>query len=488
MKTVADVYERNATHFAERTAYVHDERRVSHSLLLDRIRRLASAIHQTGARRQSRIGIVATNSLEYFELYGACEYAGYIIANYNFRSAVPEVAAVRAGAQGISRYVCIGETPPDWATSYADFIAEGNSSGPPIRAAERDFAHLFYTSGTTGKPKGVPIRQEALLITSQRMSLEEDVSVLQITPAFHVGGRGQGLGAFWNGGKVVIESSFDATRFLQLVHRERINITFMVPPMMQAVLDHPDFQSYDLSSLRWVMAASTKIPVPLLMKAREMIGPCFYTAYGGTETGGVTRMKRSDFQSDGSPSSLKRLESVGQFETPVEGRILDEEGNEVPIGQVGEICVKSYMWSGYWNNHVATLESMHGEFFRTGDLGYIDDRGYVFIVDRKKDMIISGGENIYSREVEDALQLHPAVYETAVIGQADAKWGETVCAVIVLRPGAAVTEEELQVFAQTRIARFKCPRRIIFLDEMPRTGSGKIDKVALRKAYSGGVA
>ena len=506
MKIVADLYPRNATLFNEQTAYIYGARRISHGQLFDRVRTLASAIYRSGGRHQHRMGIVSANCLAYYELYGACEHAGYIIANYNFRSAGPELAylvadstptilffaqdlaavvdQIRSQIKGVRRYVCIGDSPPEWAVSYDDFITEGEVQNLPFGPRERDYVHLFYTSGTTGRPKGVTIRQNTALITAERQALEEDMCVLQISPGFHVAGRGQPLGAFWNGGKVLIEAGFDPTRFLELVQEERVNATFMVPPMMQAVLDHPDFALYDLSSLRWVMAASTKIPAPLLARAREKIGPFFYAAYGLTECGAVARMKRSDFQSDGTADGNKRLESVGQIEPFVSAAILDEEGAPVAPGDVGEVCVQTYWWSGYWNNDAATLEAMHGDYVRTGDLGYLDPQGFLFLVDRKKDMIISGGENIYSREVEDAIQYHPDVSEIAVIGEPDPKWGESVCAIVVLRDGATVGEEELITFAKTRIARYKCPRRIVFLPDMPRIGTGKIDKALLRRTYA----
>lgn len=232
------------------------------------------------------------------------------------------------------------------------------------------------------------------------------------------------------------------------------------------------------------MAASTAIPPSLLTRAIEAIGPVFYVAYGSTETGGVTRLRRCETRADGPPEMTARLASVGQPEMAVEIAILDDEGKPVPHGEVGEICVVSYCFTGYWRDPQATQAAMHGPYLRTGDMGRFDDCGYLFLVDRKKDMIISGGENIYSREVEDALHRHAAVKQAAVIGIPDERWGERVAAVIVPRDGHVVTEEELIAFSQTQLARYKCPKTVTFVHDLPLSGPGKIDKLALRTAFS----
>ncbi|HEY6868542.1 MAG TPA: AMP-binding protein, partial [Novosphingobium sp.] len=312
-----------------------------------------------------------------------------------------------------------------------------------------------------------------------------DLSLLQISPAFHVGGRGPSLGAYWVGGKTVLHKSFDPTAFLETVQAERINASFMVPAMLLALLDHPRIEDYDLSSLGLVMLASTTIPTDLLRRGIERFGHVFYIAYGSTEAGGVTRLPQHEVRLDGPEAMTRRLASVGHFEPECNGTILDDDGRPCAIGEVGEVCViNPHMFRGYWNNDNATRAAMHGSsIFRTGDLGYMDEQGYVFLVDRKKDMLITGGENVYSREVEEALDRHPAVRESAVIGKPDPKWGESVCAVIVLQPGASLTAEELVAFARTQIAGYKCPKTVIFVDDMPRQGTGKTDKVALRKLH-----
>jgi acyl-CoA synthetase (AMP-forming)/AMP-acid ligase II len=207
-------------------------------------------------------------------------------------------------------------------------------------------------------------------------------------------------------------------------------------------------------------------------------------AYGYPENRGVTRLRRAETRADGPPEMTARLASVGHAETPVEVVILDEDGNPVPPGEVGEICVKNHVFSGYWMDPKASAAAMAGEFFRTGDMGRFDERFYLYIVDRKKDMIITGGENVYSREVEDALHRHPAVQAATVIGLADERWGERVTAVVVRRPGEDVAEADLIAFSQTQLARYKCPKQIWFAESLPLSGTGKIDKLTLRATYA----
>ncbi len=506
MKTMVDLYERNAALCPDREIFVLDDTRRTYGDYLARIRQLASALQKAGMGHQDRAAAFAANSVEYFEMFGACEYGAFIAAGFNFRSAPPEleylighaepkvlfvdavglpiVEAVRGSVSGIARYVFIGEDAPAWATPFEDFLAEGDPDGPSQRPLPDDYCNLFYTSGTTGRPKGVPYTHAALLVVAQRTAHEEEMHLMQVTPAFHVGGRCPCLGAIWNAGKTVLRRSFDPIDWLETVQKERINVTFMVPMMMQAVLDQPRFKDYDISSLQWVMAASTAIPPPLLTRAIAAMGKVFYIAYGSTESGGVTRLRRTETRADGPPEMTARLASVGQPETPVDMVLLDDEGNPVPHGEVGEVCVKSACFTGYWKNPEATAEVMHGEYVRTGDMGRFDERRYLYLVDRKKDMIISGGENIYSREVEDALHRHPAVVSAAVIGVPDERWGERVMAVIVAKQGEMLDEQALIAFSQTQLAKFKCPRAIRFVDELPLSGTGKIDKLTLRLRFA----
>jgi acyl-CoA synthetase (AMP-forming)/AMP-acid ligase II len=508
MPTLGAILERNAIWWPQRDAFVLGEKRLSYAALYARGSQLASALEKLGLRRQDRIGMLSANSVEYFEYFAAAEIAGFIAAPFSFRAAPPEIehlvtdsgtsvlffeTALAATVDGlrdrlpsVHYYVCVGGSAPHWALDYEEFLSTGDLSGPKNRARPDDIAHLFYTSGTTGKPKGVPVSHRGQVISARSTANHPALSLLQISPAFHIGGRGPSLGAYWVGGKTVLLQSFDPTVFLQVVQAERINASFMVPMMLLALLDHPAIDDYDFSSLELVMLASTTIPTDLLRRAIERFGNVFYLAYGSTEGAGLCRLPVHEVRLDGGEDMTRRLASVGHFEPECNGAILDDDGNPCAVGVVGEVCVyDSHTFQGYWNNEAATRAAMHGRAFRTGDLGYMDEQGYVFLVDRKKDMLITGGENVYSREVEDALERHPAVRETAVIGMPDPKWGESVCAIVRKQPDAVLTAEELTAFARTQLAGFKCPKTVIFVEAMPYQNTGKIDKLALRKQHCG---
>ena len=507
MKTVADLIERNEFCYPDRDAIVHGTRRVTYAQYARRSRQLGSALHRIGVRQQDRVGIFSTNNIEYFEAYGACEWSGFILALYNFRSAAPEVVHLLTDSapsvvlfeagfteliDGVRNrfpditWVCVGGDAPDWALAYEALIRKGDPAGPPFRATPEHYVYLFYTSGTTGKPKGVPWDHAGVLISTQETGRNQghDVCWLQISPAFHVGGKFFMMGTMWMGGTSVLMSSFDPEIFLGIVEAERITHTFMVPMMMQTVMAHPQFSKERVKSLRSVMAASTAIPVPLLKQAIEAFGPVFFVAYGSTESGNVGELPKHELNPYGDEQTIKRLGSVGHLVPESGAVLLDDDGNICPPGKVGEVCVPPRYFRQYWNNSVATIEALRFGYFHTGDLGIMDDQGYLYLVDRKKDMIISGGENIYSREVEDALSTNPAVQSVAVVGKPNEKWGEVVKAFVVLKPGHSTNEHTLIAHCQTQIARFKAPKEIEFLDTMPLLGTGKIDKVSLRKRGS----
>jgi len=245
----------------------------------------------------------------------------------------------------------------------------------------------------------------------------------------------------------------------------------------------PDFARYDTASLRSLIYSAAAMPPSVLARGLELWGPIFVNMYGQTE-GILTILPMSAHVLDGDPVTLERLNSVGHAFIGSEVTVRNEANEEVPVGEVGELCVRGDMvMRGYWNNQVATIEGLAGGWLHSGDMGRMDADGYFWLVDRKKDMIVSGGENIYSREVEEALVTHPAVKLAAVIARPDPKWGESVCAVIELKPGASATEDELVAHCRTQIAAYKRPRAVVFVDEIPLLPNGKINKLALREAY-----
>jgi acyl-CoA synthetase (AMP-forming)/AMP-acid ligase II len=310
---------------------------------------------------------------------------------------------------------------------------------------------------------------------------------LLMMPMFHVGAKMIQLGAHWQGGTVVLHRSFDVKAILETIERQRITVTHMAPTMIQMLLDHPDVHQHDLSSLRMLVYSAAAMPVALLRRGLELLGPIFTQMYGQTEGAG-TVLPASHHQLQGDERqhkrTLERIKSIGVPMRGTEVRIVDAQGRDCAHGEAGEIVIRGPMcMQGYWNNSGASLETLRDGWLHTGDVGRFDDDGFIYLVDRMKDVIVSGGENIYSREVEEALYEHPAVCEVAVIGDPDPKWGEAVCAVVALQAGAAADEEQLTAHCRERIAGYKRPRRFVFVAALPKLPSGKIDKREVRRIY-----
>ena len=315
------------------------------------------------------------------------------------------------------------------------------------------------------------------------LSVEAGDKILLSMPLFHIGARSQGGAATYVGGTLVVHRAFQPEEILKTVERERITQIHLAPTMVQAVLDVPNNERYDLSSIKTLNYAAAPMPFTLLQRAMKRFGPVLINGYGQTEGAG-TVLRKHYHRPDGSEQDLKRLTSIGQPTLDAEAKIVDDKDQGLASGQVGEICLRSpQVMLGYWNDSAATMDTLRGGWLHTGDMGYMDEDGFVYLVDRKKDMIVSGGENIYSREVEEALLTHAAIADAAVIGVAGSYWGESVKAVVVLKHGAQVQAQELIAHCKTRIASYKCPKSVEFVHELPRLPSGKVSKVTLREQF-----
>jgi acyl-CoA synthetase (AMP-forming)/AMP-acid ligase II len=509
MQTLGELLERNARCYPGREALICGDVRHTYRSLYQTALRLGDGLHQLGLRRQERVALLSMNNAAYMEVLAACDVSGYIAVAVNFRLAAPEiewvladsapkvlifegqyagvVGELRGRLRGVEAYVCIddGNPVPSWAQPLDAVLARGSAEGPPFRSQPQDFGAMVYTSGTTGRPKGAVRAQWRWVATAEGGSycsqFNADTRVLLTTPAFHVGVIGYAAQAYWHAAAIVLHRAFDPMEVLGTIERERITFTFMVSAMLQALLDAPGSGDFDLSSLRNVVAAAAPVPVPLLRRAIERMGPIFSVQYGATETSGTVMYAR-DVRPHGDEKDLQRLASVGHPGPRSRVRVVDDAGHECPPGVAGEVCTfTNERFDGYWNNTAATLEAVRDGWYHTGDMGYLDDEGYLFLVDRKKDMIISGGENIYSREVENAVLAHPAVLDCAAIGVPEPKWGETVRVVVVCRSGMRVGEDELIAHCKTLIASYKCPKQVVYLEELPRVPTGKVNKVALRE-------
>ena len=508
MKTLADLLERSARFFPDVEALVFDGKRTTYRTLLDRGHRLANALAALGVRPQDRVGMMAMNCAEYFDVFSACHLAGYIAATINFRLAPPEVQfivndaapsvlifedqyaelidAQRDQLTSVTTFICIGRCPP-WALPFEALIEAASPERPATRPSAEDPAHLIYTSGTTGRPKGVIRTHRAALSMaySQAFMLELKTNgrILIMMPMFHLGAISMFLPQQLQGGTVILHRAFDAGAALRDIQDERVATTHMAPTMVQMMIEHPDVDRYDLSTLETLCYSAASMPVSLLKEALKIFGPIFLNSWGSTEGIG-TGLAKHFHRLEGSPAELRLLGSIGQPQPGSEIRIVDENDVDCPIGERGEMLLKSdNLMSYYWNNSAATIDALRGGWYHSGDIAYADEEGFLYLVDRKKDMIISGGENIYSQEVEQALMLHDSVSDCAVIGVPDVKWGEAVKAIVVPTLGRTPCAEELIEHCTTLIARYKRPKSVALVDALPRLPSGKVNKVDLRSRY-----
>jgi acyl-CoA synthetase (AMP-forming)/AMP-acid ligase II len=509
---LGDVTRRNAALYGDRVALVFEKHRFTHRQLAARIYRAANALLDLGVRQQERVAMLARNCNEVIEIFGAGDYAGFISVNINHRLSQREVEeicadagpsvlffetefadqanALRARHPGIRHFISIGGKVAG-AIEYEEALAAAFETEPRARASPGDIAHLIYTSGTTGRPKGVMFDHRTLLLGVQMLTLEggatDPVTGLVVMPLFHSGGRLQSLSFLLLGGTVVLHRAFDAAAVLEAIQRERCTAMHVAPIMVQRIVDLPGRDRFDTSSLSCVRYASAPMPVPVLRRAIEAFGSIFNQVYGMTECIGITMLKAHEHLVQGDERRTRRLASAGQPSLGTQIRIVRPDGSDAELGEIGEILIRSEAtMQGYWNNHLATCEAIRGNWLHSQDIGRLDEDGFLYILDRKKDMIVSGGENIYSWEVEEALRHHAAVSEVAVIAIPDPEWGESVKACVVVRQGARVDEQDLIEHCRVSIASYKKPRSVDFLPALPRLANGKVDKKALRAPYWAG--
>jgi acyl-CoA synthetase (AMP-forming)/AMP-acid ligase II len=471
--------------------------------------RLANALLAKGLKKRERVAILARNCSEYIEIFGACEVAGFVAINLNSRLAAAELAAIcqdsqpavlifakdfAKEAQAIATQVSsirirIGiDDGANDHLSYEQLIGEASAEEPASAPSADDMAYLMYTSGTTGGSKGVMISHRAMVegvrMLSHECGTHSKDKALVVMPLFHLGGKIEQMNFNIMGSSVVLKIAFDPEDILQTIEREKVTAAHFAPLMIQRMLDVLDTKPYDVSTLRIVHYASAPMPVPLLRRALDRMGPIFAQVYGMTECLCGTILKPHHHVLDGAEDQRKRLASAGQPLMGNEIRIVRDDGSTCEPGEIGEIIIRSpTVMSGYWNKNVLTAEIVRDGWMHTQDLGFSDESQFIYVVDRKKDMIISGGENIYSWEVEEALRSHPDVAEVAVIAVPDNVWGESVKACVQMRPGKSSNEAELIEFTRTKIASYKKPKSIDFVESLPRLFNGKIDKKALRAPY-----
>ena len=510
LRTVGDIVRHHARTRAERIAIHFEGRRLSYGELDRNANRIANGLIAERLAPQARIAILSKNAPAFFELWFGAAKADAVLVPVNFRLAPPEVAYVveDAGAQilfvGADFYPLVEKVAGELKSvreiialdgghsawpEYAGWMARQSDADPALPVPADHCAIQMYTSGTTGHPKGAQLSHANLLPLAhggleQFGEWDESDVNLVCMPLFHIGGSGWALVGLYRGIESVLLRDADPAVILQAIPQYRVSKAFVVPALLLFLLQNPQCRTTDFSSLDLIVYGASPAPIDLVRNARKVFGCGLAQVYGLTETTGAITYLPPEDHDERVPA---RLKSCGKAMAGIEIRVVDSAGKEVPTGEVGEIVTRSAQnMLGYWNQPEATRRAIRADWFYTGDAGYLDADGYVYIYDRVKDMIISGGENIYPAEVESALFSHPAVADVAVIGVPDDKWGEAVKAIVVKKTGAAVTPEQLIAFARERIAGYKVPRTIDVVETLPRTPTGKILKRELRKPFWAG--
>ena len=501
----------------ERDCIVFEGRRWTYAQINERVNHLANALAKLGIKKGDRIGILHVNCNQYIETYFAVAKLGAIFVPLNFRAKADELTYMIANAEAKSlfvgsRYLDVVNTMlPQLPTIkqcilidsnnggkmyYEDLLGSASSDEFMGEIGDEDITILLYTAGTTGRPKGVPLRHSAfgtyVLDNVDPASPDIEERNLLTVPLYHVAGIQAMLAAIYGGRTLVLMRQFEVKEWLQTIHREKATRAMLVPTMLKRVIDDPDFSQYDLSSLKVITYGAAPMPFEVINKAiKVMPWVRFINAFGQTETAStITTLGPEDHIIEGTEEErekkLKRLtSSIGKPLPDVEVRIVDEEGKALPPLEVGEILARGpRIMTGYWRDEQKTSQVITRDgWLRTGDMGWMDEEGYIYLAGRGDDMIIRGGENISPEEVENVLHSHPKVEEAAVIGVPDPEWGQEPRAIVVLKKGEAATSEEIIEYCRTRLAGFKRPRSVVFLDALPRNQMGKVLRKKLREDY-----
>src|SRR4051812_21659620 len=485
---LATILTETAGRFGDRIAVKLDDLELNYALLDEGSARIAGELEARGVKRGDRVGIMLPN-VPYFPVayYGVLR-AGGVVVPMNVLLKAREVAFYLedSGAKLLFAWHDFGEAAHAGASragaevvdvkpgEFEQLLMAAQAARDVADVADDDTAVILYTSGTTGTPKGAELTHANLRtnakISAKLGSTDENDTILGALPLFHSFGQTCGMnGAVTAGARLSMIPRFDPGKALEIIQRDSVTIFHGVPTMYVAMLNHPDADSFDASSLRLCLSGGASMPVEVMRGFEKKFGCNILEGYGLSETSPVASFNHAD-----------RERKPGSIGTPIEGvemKVFDESDNEVPQGEVGEIVIRGHnVMKGYWERQDATEQTMRGGWFHSGDMAKVDEDGYFFIVDRKKDLIIRGGYNVYPREVEEVLYEHPAVAECAVVGVPDDKLGEEVGAAVCLKDGQSASEDELRDHVKENVASYKYPRRIWFVDELPKGPTGKILK------------
>jgi len=508
---LTSVIRRAAQVNANGTATIFQDRQQSWSQLVQRVAKLAGALQAVGMGPDDRVALLSLNSDRYIEYYYGVVWGGGAMMPMNIRWAPAECAyaindagaeillvddafaaaaqAIKQDAKGIKTLIYCGDgETPDGMLNYEEILAAAEPA-PDANRSDNDLAGVFYTGGTTGFPKGVMLSHTNLFVggiaNSEAFKLVDGARYLHAAPMFHIADLLFFVAVSFAAGTHVVIPQFAPDATLEVIQKHRPTHVLLVPVMLQMVMQSPNFDNFDVSSLELIAYGAAPITQSVLIEAFENFPTAkFLHAYGQTELSPVATVLDPEFHVLEGPNSGK-LRSAGSATRIVELRIVDENDVEVARGEVGHLTVKGPITMlGYWNKPDVTAETIKDGWVYTGDAGYMDEDGFVFLMDRLKDMVISGGENVYSAEVENALAQHPGVATSAVIGIPSEQWGESVHAIVILNPATSVTDTDLIAHCHTLIAGYKCPRSVEFrTDPFPLSGANKVLKTELRKPY-----
>lgn len=493
----------NATKFPQKICLIDEKRRVTFAEFNRRVNKLANALLGHGLKPGNKIAVFSRNSIEYMEIFHACAKAGICLVTLNFWLRPEELVVLFNHSDALFLFLgdsfqepfvsiegqlvnlrpngvtVMGRSKSSRWRSYEEFLSSGPEKEPAVAVCWEDPYWMLYTSGTTGNPKGVLRSHKRTALCSWYTLLEfnfwRNDCFLAISPFFH-GVTFFPLMILQTGGSVFVVSEFKAEKILEIIEKEKITASFMVPTMLDMLLNNPRLEKIRFDSLRCLVTGGAPLPTPIKEGIMERIGPVLYEFYGAGESGYLTVLHPQD--------QLRKIRCCGQPCFGAELEIWDKEGRSLPPGRVGALFSKcAGRFDEYYKNPEKTAEALQGEWFTAGDLGMKDEENYYYIVDRETDMIISGGENIYPREIEDILKSHPAVADCAVFGIPDQRWGEAVKAMIVLKPDQSASAEEIIAHCSKYLSGYKRPKIVSFVEDLPRTSSGKIMKKKIRDEH-----
>ena len=505
---------RSARWFSDRTAIVHKDVRLTYREFNERVNRLANGLISLGLKKGDHVAFFSPNRHHIVEAFYACHKTGLVTVPLNARVSIPEavlmlnnsesnavivgeefvesIEGVRSNIESVSRYIATSKASPNMI-DYETLLRKASPEEPSAEVGPDDMVSIEYTSGTSGALKAAVLTHRNFLSMSKKqllipgLDLDRNSVMCHVAPVTH-GTVAMVLPTIVRGGCNLILPGFDIKLLLETIEKEKVTHVMLVPTMINFIMAYPELKKYDFSSLRTILYAASPMPAERVKQALEIFGPILIQNYGAHETSALmTCLCKEDHVHEGDPKKLRRLSSAGIPNMESDVRVVSENGEDVKPGEAGEIIERGDdTMIGYWKDPALTAETIIDGWLHTRDIATVDEDGYIYIVDRKSDMIISGGFNIYPFEVEEVLYRHPAVFEAAVISVPDSQWGESVKAVVVLKEGISASEEDLIEHCKKCLAAYKKPKSVDFVNELPKNAHGKVLRRILREKYWAG--